>query len=352
MTSLPENRKEPAYLRLCRELREAVLAGVYPPGSRLPSKRRLAAERGVSVITAEHALALLADEGYAELRERSGTYALARGERAPARRASLEEMSLPLSVPEDFPFSALAKIMRRTLAEKGEQILAKSPPQGTAELRGAIREYLARSRGVDVPETRIFIGSGAEHFYSLVVQLLGRERVFALEEPCYGKIRRVYELGGARCVGLPMGADGIESAALARCEADVLHVTPTRSYPSGVTAGAAKRREYADWARSRGALLIEDDYASELAAPHRRPELLLSLLPERVIYLNTFSKTIAPSFRAGYMLLPEELAAVYRERLGFYSCTVPVYEQYVLAEWIRSGEFERTVNRRRRKENA
>lgn len=350
MTSLPENRKEPAYLRLCRELREAVLAGVYSPGSRLPSKRQLAAERGVSVITAEHALALLADEGYAELRERSGTYALARGEAAP-RRASLEEMSLPLSVPEDFPFSALAKIMRRTLAEKGEQILAKSPPQGTAELRGAIRDYLSRSRGVDVPEERIFIGSGAEHFYALLVQLLGRERVFALEEPCYGKIRRVYELGGARCEPLPMGADGIESEALARCTADVLHVTPSRSYPSGVTADAAKRREYVDWARSRGALLIEDDYASELDPPLRRGETLLALLPERVIYLNTFSKTIAPSFRAGYMLLPDPLAALYRERLGFYSCTVPVYEQYVLAEWIRSGEFERTVNRRRRKQN-
>ena len=351
MTSLNQKPEGPAYWRLYLRLKESILAGVYPPGSRLPSKRRLAAEHGMSVITAEHALALLADEGYAELRERSGSYVLARGEAAAPRRASLEEMSLPLTVPEDFPFSALAKIMRRTLSEKGEQILAKSPPLGTAELRGAIRDYLARSRAVDVEIERIVIGSGAEHFYSLIVQLLGRERVFALEEPSYGKIRLAYELGGARCLGLRMGADGIESAELARCAADVLHVTPTRSYPSGVTAGAAKRAEYLDWARSRGALIVEDDYASELAPPPWRSETLFSRLPEQVIYLNTFSKTIAPSFRAGYMLLPEALAARYREKLGFYACTVPVYEQFVLAEWIRSGEFERTINRRRRKQN-
>ena len=351
MTSFKRKTEGPAYWQLYCGLKDAILAGIYPPGSRLPSKRRLAAEHGVSVITAEHALALLADEGYAELRERSGSYVLARAGAAAPRRASLEEMSLPLSVPEDFPFSALSRIMRRTLSEKGEQILAKSPPLGTAELRGAIRDYLARSRGVAAELECIVIGSGAEYFYSLIVQLLGRERVFALEEPSYDKIRRAYELCGARCLGLRMGPDGVESAELARCTADVLHVTPTRSYPSGVTAGAAKRAEYLDWARSREALIVEDDYASELVPPPWRGETLYSRLPEQVIYLNTFSKTIAPSFRAGYMLLPAPLAARYREKLGFYSCTVPVYEQFVLAEWIRSGEFERTINRRRRKQS-
>ncbi len=349
MTSSERSTEGPAYLRLYRQLKEGVAAGLYPPGSRLPSKRRLAAENGVSVITAEHALALLADEGLVEARERSGFFVLPQGRTLP-RRASLEEMSLPSAPPDYFPFSTLARIMRRTLAEKGERILAKSPPMGTAELRGAIRDYLARSRGVEVDASQILIGSGAEYFYTQIVQLLGRERLFALEEPCYEKIRLAYELGGARCVGLAMGPDGIESGALARCKADVLHVTPASSYPSGVTAGEAKRAEYVAWARERGALIVEDDYASELAAPTRRVPTLFSLLGEQVIYLNTFSKTVAPSFRAGYMLLPRALAARYRERLGFYSCSVPVYEQFVLAEWIRSGEFERTIHRRRRKQ--
>lgn len=338
-----------AYHQLYVQLKDALAAGAYPPGSRLPSKRALAAELGLSVITVEHALALLADEGWVEPRERSGVYVLEGRGGATVRRAALEEMSLPQRVPEDFPFSALAKIMRRTLADKGEQILAKSPPLGTRELRGAIRRYLARSRGLDVDEEQILIGSGAEYLYALIVQLLGRETLFALEEPCYEKIRRVYEAGGARCLGLPMGADGIESAALAAAEAGALHVTPYRSYPSGVSASAAKRAEYAAWAEARGAWLIEDDYDSELAAPRGRIETLAALLPERTLYLSTFSKTVAPSFRTGYLVLSRPLMAEYREKLGFYSCSVPVYDQYVLAEFIDSGELERSLNRCRRK---
>ena len=206
-----------AYRQLYLQLKEAIAAGVYPPGSRLPSKRALAADVGVSVITVEHAFALLADEGWVETRERSGVFALPYGGAQALPRAALEDMSLPQSVPKDFPFNALARIMRRSLADKGERILAKSPPLGTAELRGAIRRYLARSRGLDVEEARILIGSGAEYFYSLLVQLLGREALFALEEPCWEKIRRVYEACGARCCSLPLGPDGIEAGALAAC---------------------------------------------------------------------------------------------------------------------------------------
>ena len=259
-------------------------------------------------------------------------------------------MSLPQSVPKDFPFNALARIMRRTLADKGERILAKSPPPGTIELRGAIRRYLARSRGLDVDEGRILIGSGAEALYALLVQLLGRGTLFAVEDPSWEKIRLVYEHNGARCVSLPMGPDGIDGAALSACAAGALHVTPYRSYPSGISASAAKRAAYAAWAEARGAWLIEDDYNSELASPRGRIETLVALLPERTLYLSTFSKTIAPSFRTGYLVLPAPLMAEYRERLGFYSCSVPVYDQYVLAEFIDSGELERSLSRRRRKQ--
>lgn len=344
-----EKQGPSAYRQLYAQLKEALVSGAYPPGSRLPSKRALAAELGISVITVEHALALLADEGWVEPRERSGVYALPHGGVAPAR-AALEEMSLPQNVPKDFPFNALARIMRRTLADKGERILAKSPPLGTIELRGAIRRYLARSRGLDVDEGRILIGSGAEALYALLVQLLGRGTLFAVEDPSWEKIRLVYEHNGARCVSLPMGPDGIDGAALSACAAGALHVTPYRSYPSGISASAAKRAAYAAWAEARGTWLIEDDYNSELASPRGRIETLAALLPERTLYLSTFSKTIAPSFRTGYLVLPAPLMAEYRERLGFYSCSVPVYDQYVLAEFIDSGELERSLSRRRRKQ--
>ena len=329
-----EKQGPSAYRQLYAQLKEALVSGAYPPGSRLPSKRALAAELGISVITVEHALALLADEGWVEPRERSGVYALPHGGVAPAR-AALEEMSLPQSVPKDFPFNALARIMRRTLADKGERILAKSPPPGTIELRGAIRRYLARSRGLDVDEGRILIGSGAEALYALLVQLLGRGTLFAVEDPSWEKIRLVYEHNGARCVSLPMGPDGIDGAALSACAAGALHVTPYRSYPSGISASAAKRAAYAAWAEARGAWLIEDDYNSELASPRGRIETLAALLPERTLYL---------------LVLPAPLMAEYRERLGFYSCSVPVYDQYVLAEFIDSGELERSLSRRRRKQ--
>ena len=130
----------------------------------------------------------------------------------------------------------------------------------------------------------------------------------------------------------------------------MLHVTPFHSYPSGVTATAAKRHEYAAWARERGAVIVEDDYDSELASPTRHIETICSLAPECVIYLNTFSKTIAPAMRTGYMVLPEALDGLYRERLEFYSCSVPVYDQFVLAAFLNGGHLERYINRRRRAE--
>ena len=146
-----------------------------------------------------------------------------------------------------------------------------------------------------------------------------------------------------------MGADGIVSAALARSEAGVLHVTPFHSYPSGVTASAAKRHEYALWAESRGAYIVEDDYDAEFASLRRQIETIYSLAPERVLYINTFSKILAPSMRTGFLVLPEPLLAAYRDRLGFYACTVPVFDQLVLAEFISRGHLERYINRRKRK---
>ena len=338
-----------AYLQLYRYLKEALSAGVYPAGTRIPSKRALAQETGLSLITVEHALALLVDEGYLEPRQRSGFFALGRTAPPAPPPAPLSEMSLPARVPEDFPLSTLQKIMRRTISEQGERLLSPSPPLGTQELRGAIGRYLLRTRGLIAPEERILIGSGAEYLYAILAQLFGRGTVFAIEEPSYAKIRQVYEASGAECVGLPMGRDGIERAALETCTAGVLHVTPYRSYPSGITAGAEKRAAYAAWAGAHNAYLIEEDYDAGLGAPPGRIETLCALAPERTAYLSTFSKTLAPSFRTGFLLLPEALAARYRTLLGFYSCSVPVFEQHVLAAFIESGELERLTNRRRKK---
>lgn len=341
----------PAYLQLYMQLRRDIVAGVYPAGSRLPSKRLLSQELGLSVITVEHAYVLLCEEGYAEARERSGFFAVYREDtpfHPPAEAAAAAPPQRHGQV--DFPFSVWARTMRRVISERGEALLEKSPNNGCAELREAIAAYLARSRGIHVKPGQIVIGSGAEYLYSLIVQTVGRSRIFALENPSYEKIRSVYTANGVKCDMLKLGADGILTPELRRSGATVLHVTPFHSFPSGVTATASKRREYIRWAEERRGYIVEDDFDSEFTISTKAEDTLFSLEGgSRVIYMNTFSRTIAPAMRIGYMLLPETLQEEFRSRVGFYSCTVPVFEQYVLAEFIRSGDFERHINRVRRR---
>lgn len=346
---------EPAYLQLYRFLRRDIIDGIYPFGSRLPSKRTVAAETGVSVITVEHAFALLCDEGYAESRQRSGYYVIYHEsdfQGIPASDEIPEEPSLPMRRHGggEFPFAVLARTMRRVLSDYGERILIKSPNHGCSELRSAVSAYLARSRGISVEPRQIIIGSGAEYLYGLIAQLFGAEHIFALENPSYDKIQKVYERSGITCDLLPLASDGIRSSSLLDTKATVLHVTPFNSYPSGITIGATKKQEYLRWARQRNGCIIEDNYDSELTVSKKLEDTIFSMAEStNVIYINTFSQTIAPSIRIGYMILPLGLLDAFDRRLGFYSCTVPVFEQYVLADLLRSGDYERHINRVRRR---
>ena len=243
----------PAYLQLYEQLREDIVKGVYPYRSKLPSKRTLAEDAGASVITVEHTYALLCDEGYIESRQRSGYFVSFRADGgfapAPAFPAAVPHMAHREGTPEEaFPFSVLAGTMRRVLSEYGEGVLERSPNPGCPQLREAIARYLARSRGVMADPGQIVIGSGAEYLYGRVVELLGRDRVYGIESPSYRKIRQVYQAAGVTCRLLPLGQDGIDSAALWASDAGVLHLTPYRSFPSGVTATASKRHGYRRWA--------------------------------------------------------------------------------------------------------
>ena len=240
--------------------------------------------------------------------------------------------------------------MRRVLSDRGDLLLEKSPNLGCTELREAIRRYLARNRGISVETDQIIIGSGSEYLYGLIVELLGRNRIFAIESPSYKKIEQVYRATEIRYELLPLTSEGIDSKALSNTSADILHTTPYRSYPSGVTATASKRHEYIRWASERDRYIIEDDFESEFSVSAKPTETLFALSDhDNVIYLNTFSKTISPSLRIGYMVIPKQLVQIYKEKLGFYSCTVPTFMQYVLTELIDNGDFERHINRIRRK---
>lgn len=345
--------KEKAYIQLYRQLRKDITDGIYKYGARLPSKRLLAEESGVSVITVEHSYCLLCDEGYTESRERRGYFVIYKENDflAPDEKTQTVKTASPDIHPaeSEFPFSVLSKTMRRVLSAYGEDILIKSPNFGCDELRCAIADYLSRNTGIITKPECIVIGSGAEYLYSLIVMLLGNDKIFALEDPSYEKIRKVYSACQVDCRMLEMGKDGIKTEELKETDANIIHITPFNSYPSGVTASASKRMEYLAWAKERNAVIIEDNYDSELTVSTKHEDTVFSLDKEgRVIYLNTFSRTIAPSMRVGYMILPEKMMKEFEKKLGFYSCTVPVFEQYVLAELIEKGDFERHINRTRR----
>ena len=343
---------EPAYLQLYRQVRQDIIKGFLPLGSKLPSKRILGEELGLSNITVEHAYELLCDEGYVEAQQRRGYFVIFRDMDGFVGKE--EARPIPHSAhkgePTEFPYTVLAKTMRQVMNDYGNGILELSPGQGCIDLRNAICQYLARSRGICVETDQIVIGSGSEYLYTLALSLLGGNRSYALESPSYPKIEAVYRTSGVPFVMLPMGPEGIESHSLWNCQAEILHISPYRSFPSNVTASASKRHEYLCWASKNNRLIIEDDFQSEFSLSRTPIDTLFSQsVEERVIYMNSFSKTISPALRVGYMVLPKKLLPLYRAKLGFLSCTVPTFQQLVLATLLNGGEFERHINRVRRK---
>ena len=309
---------------------------------------------GYSLITVEKAYAMLEDEGYLYTRQRSGYFVASMdliNEQA-YQQEPKRLRYLPIDRDrsgKDFEYTVWFKTVRKVMSEQGDQMFVKSPNKGCSILRNAIADYLLRYRGMFAQPERIVIGSGAEQLYESIVKVLGRDKIFGIEDPCYSQISAVYTGMGVKICRLKMGSDGIIEGELMN-KFDVLHITPFNSYPSGVTTSIIKRYRYLRWAEDTGNYIVEDDYDSEFFLPGHPIESLYTLdRNESVIYINTFSKSLSPSMRIGYMILPEKLIPVYDQVLGEQSCSVPVMDQYVLAEFISSGNFERHLNRMRRK---
>ena len=351
---------KPAYLQLYEMIRNDIISDAFEYGDRLPSKRNVADDAGVSVITAAHAYELLCDEGYAAAREKSGYYVIYRADdfntgntnvqvAAPASQNRQQPHNVYTHGAGELSFNILARTARKVMLDYAEKILEKSPNQGIYELRYEISRYLARSVGIHAQPEQIMIGAGAEYLYGLVAQLFDNQKTVAVENPGYDIIRKVYKRLGYSIDVLDLGRDGIVSEQLKNTKAQLLHVTPFHSYPSNVSASISKKREYVRWAQGDH-YIIEDNYDSELTVSAKMEDTLYSISDnDNVIFINTFSKTIAPSVRVGYMVLPKRLVEIFDSKLGFYSCTVPVLEQLILCELIKSGDFERHINRVRRK---
>ena len=344
----------PLYEALYRCIRSDILEGILKPGEQLPSKRALAVNLEVSKITVETAYSQLLSEGYIRSREKVG-YFVESAARTPAPAAEQSRESEPEQPPAidltangsaKFPFSVWIRLQREVVLDYGEKLLLPLPNRGDPALRQAIADHLAGFRGMRVSPENILIGAGTDFLYNLLIQLLGRDQVYAVEEPGYDKIRRIYAAGGVRVVSAPLDGQGVRPDALQ--DAQVLHISPAHHFPTGLVTTADRRLALLRWAGD-SKWIIEDDYDSEFRFDsHPIPTLQSLDRADRVIYMNTFSKSLAPSIRISYMVLPGALMDQFQRRLGFYSCTVPSFEQLTLARFISRGHFEKHINRLRK----
>ena len=349
------------YDYLYRCIKEDILSGRLKAGEKLPSKRTLATHLNTAVVTVENAYAQLEAEGYLNAREKRGYFVNpvetgpVRENPAEAREKNREQREWRLDLrgtgsgTEGFPFSVWARLMRRILTERGAELLQATPHNGVYPLRQAIARHLYQFRGISAAPEQIVVGAGAEYLYLLLAQLLGREAVFAVEDPGYPKIRQVYGKCGAACRPVPLDGQGVPPEALEAAGASVVHLSPAHHYPTGLVTPIGRRQALLRWAEKAGGIIIEDDYDSEFRFTGRPIPTLQSIdTAGRVVYMNTFSQTISPSMRVGFMVLPPRLLEQYRRELDFYSCTVPALDQHVLARFLDQGHYEQHLARMRK----
>ena len=345
---LKAGEKTPFYEQIYAYFAAAIRSGALAAGEKLPSKRRLAQDVGVSISTVETAYAMLVAEGY---KPRSGfrVCSLSALQRPVTPAPSPAE---PVQTPPRFdfstgrvdttlfPFAAWRRLQRQVLAGD-EAVLRAGCAQGDEALRQAIATHLAEFRGVRAEPRQIVVGAGSEYLTGLLAQLFSGA-VFAVEEPGYTRTPRVLANCGATVAYVPVDAHGMQPAALAASGAALAYVTPSHQFPTGATMPVGRRTRLLQWAAQReGRFIIEDDYDSEFRLDGRPLPAMQSLGPQQVIYIGTFSRGIAPEVRIGYLVLPPALLGAFFSRFGFYSFTVGRIEQQTLCRFLETGQYAR-----------
>lgn len=355
------------YEYVYQQIRDDIVAGRIAAGEHLPSKRAFASHLGISVITIENAYSQLLAEGYICSKPRRGYYACELPE-APVLASAAEDAdrdAAPASFsvydfhgrPEQFaPLSPSAleasrlwqSALRATLTSEDErEIFSPAPAQGTMRLRRAIAHHLRGTRGMNVDPDNIVIGAGAQLLDTMLVQLLGVDKIYAVEDPGYLRLTRIYQAMGCEVRHVPLDGEGVNLNALLNTGADVLHLMPSHQYPTGLVTSIARRYALLSWAAERaGRYLIEDDFDCEFRLAGKPIPALASIdAAQSVIYTNTFSKSLSSALRLAYMVLPDELMERFRRELGFYASSVSSVDQVALARLLESGDYERHVNR-------
>lgn len=349
------------YLYEC--IRDDIIDGTLSANEKLPSKRTFAKNHGISTVTVENAYGQLTAEGYVYSVPKKGFFVSSlekQIKKIPFQPVSYEppaskpennfiDFISSRTAPESFPFSVWSKLTRQTLSEQEELLLSKPSVEGVWPLREAIAKHLHDFRGINVSPSQIIIGAGTEYLYGLIVQLLGRDKVYGLENPCSNKIRNIYHSLDVPTASLEMDDEGILTEQDILNDTDIIQISPSHHFPTGVVTSIGRRYNLLAWAnKSDERYIIEDDYDSEFRLQGKPIPSLFSIdACEKVIYFNTFSKTLASTIRISYMVLPPHLLEKFKEKLGFYSCTVSNFEQYTLATFINEGYLERHINRMR-----
>lgn len=361
-TFAAENRV-PLYEQLYLFIKQDIEQSQLMAGEKLPSKRVLAKHLGISVVTIETAYQQLVAEGYISAEPKKGYFvnALNLPQKMATRSASLQtsatetaekrklwqaDFTNSQTLAENFPFSVWAKLVRDLLKHHQNALMERAESGGMLPLRQAIAQHLQDFRGMSVSPEQIIIGAGTEYLYGLLIQLFGLDKTYALADPCYDKLRQIYHSYGLKTATVSMDYSLQE---LTDTCSDIVHTSPSHHFPTGLVMPIAKRYELLRWANEReGRYIIEDDYDSEFRFVGQPIPALQSIdMVGRVIYMNTFSKTLSSTVRIAYMVLPTQLLMQFHRRLGFYASTVSNFEQYVLAEFIQRGYFEKHINRMR-----
>ena len=349
------------YLYKC--IKNDILQGNIRAGEKLPSKRTFAKKSGISVITVENAYEQLIAEGYIYSIPKKDFMTDLKKEVETEKKTVTKEM-VPITGGESgyfadftsnqtqselFPFTVWTRMIREVLGENQIQLMTNPPCGGIYPLREAIAKYLKEFRGMTVLPEQIIIGAGTEYLYGLLIQLLGTDKIYAVENPGYRKIAKIYRSWKVACEYIDMDEEGVQIGELQRKRVDILHISPSHHYPTGIVMPVSRRYELLGWAaKSNSHYIIEDDYDSELRLGGQPIPTMQSIdVSDRVIYMNTFTKTLASTVRISYMILPPPLLEQFYERLSFYSCSVSNFEQYTLGKFIEEGFFEKHINRLR-----
>ena len=354
---LDGSESTPLYLQLYQKIRQAIQFGTLNSQEKLPGKRSLAEQLGISVNTVDTAYQLLVAEGYLESKPRSGfyvaqvehinpitTYNTLSKEPIPTQwKFNLSTNGIDSSL---FPFKIWGRIQKELLYSN-PQLLVAGMGQGDFELRQALAQHLQQYRGVVCSPHQIIVGAGIEYLFGLLVPLLGQS--IGIENPGYPQVKQVIHNGGSKSIAVLVDKKGLSVEELQKTTAQSVYVTPSHQFPTGVTMPVGRRTELLNWAYQQpNRMIIEDDYDSEFRFQLRPlPSLQGMDKGNRVVYISTFSKSLAPSIRIACMVLPDSLREKWNQRYNGYACTVSRFEQQTLARFIQEGYFSRHLSRLR-----